>query len=76
MIRIGAFMIAASGFIWLGAELTRRVEWILSYTAGVGVLLLLIGMSNEVRKYRQAYLDPGAPGKKNALRSPSGNPDR
>jgi hypothetical protein len=31
-------------------------------------------MSNEVRKYRQAYLDPGAPGKKNALRSPSGKP--
>jgi hypothetical protein len=56
MVRAGFSMLAASTLIWLGTELARRVDWFLSYTASVGALLLLIGLSSEVRRYKAASL--------------------
>jgi hypothetical protein len=56
LVRSGVSMLGASAVIWLGTELARRVEWFLSYTASVGALLLLIGLSSEVRRYKAATL--------------------
>ena len=47
---LGVLLIVASALIWLGAELTRRIEWILPYVAGVGAVLLVVGFILEFRK--------------------------
>jgi hypothetical protein len=54
--RVGLSLLAASSLLWLGAELTRRFEWIFSYMASVGALFLLIGISSEVRRYKNVGL--------------------
>jgi len=50
MLYLGTLIVAASALLWLGAKLTQMVEWILPYTAGAGVLLLIIGLVFESRK--------------------------
>ena len=55
-VRIGLLVIAASALLWIGAELSRRIEWILPYTAGAGAFLMLIGLFAELRRYKSATL--------------------
>ena len=49
----GILLILASALVWIGAELTRSVEWLLPYTAGAGVALLLTGSVLEHRASRR-----------------------
>ena len=60
VIYIGVIVLAASVLLWLGAELAKRVEWILPYTGGAGILLVLIGMFVELKKKKEgeALLQP------------------
>lgn len=53
LLYLGILVIVASVLLWIGAELTKRVEWILPYTGGLGVLLLIVGFFVEVRKFVQ-----------------------
>lgn len=50
LIYFGVIVIAASALLWLGAELAKRVEWILPYTGVAGVLLCFIGLFMELQK--------------------------
>ena len=53
LIYFGVIVIAASALLWLGAELAKRVEWILPYAAIAGVLLVLIGLFMELKKKKE-----------------------
>ena len=53
-IHLGILIVVASALIWLGAELSKRIEWILPYTAGVGVLLIVAGFAMERRRHSSA----------------------
>jgi hypothetical protein len=48
----GVLIVAASALIWIGAWLTRRIEWILPYTGMVGVFLIVTGVAIEFRNRR------------------------
>lgn len=50
---LGTLVTVASALVWLGAELTRRIEWILPYTAGAGILLLVVGSILEFYRWYQ-----------------------
>jgi hypothetical protein len=56
LFRVGVLIIIASALIWLGAELTRRIEWILPYTVGAGGLFAVLGLFNEARRRKAATL--------------------
>jgi len=47
---IGVLLVAAAACIYVGAWLTKRIEWIVPYIFGLGALLLIAGMILEVRK--------------------------
>lgn len=51
---VGVLVLAASVLLYLGAVLLRNIEWILPWSAGVGVALILIGLAMELRKGAQA----------------------
>jgi uncharacterized membrane protein len=51
-VNLGFLIVVASAMIWLGAELTQRIEWILPYTAAVGALLIVVGFVTDRRLYR------------------------
>jgi hypothetical protein len=38
---IAIVLIVAAAGIWIGAELTRRVEWMVPYLGGAGIALLV-----------------------------------
>jgi len=40
-ISLGILILAASVLLWMGAQLTKLIEWILPYTAGVGIVLIV-----------------------------------
>ena len=54
--RVGVLIVVASALLWLGAELSRRIEWILPYTAGFGLALVLVGWYVEARRLRDAVI--------------------
>jgi len=56
LFRVGVLIVVASALIWLGAELTRRIEWILPYTAGAGGVIAVLGLFNEARRRKAATL--------------------
>jgi hypothetical protein len=59
LIYYGLLILAASVLLWIGAELTKRIAWILPYTAAVGVGVALLGMIQESwRIRREARLPP------------------
>lgn len=47
-IYMGVLLIIASVLLWIGAELTRRIEWFLPYSGGLGVLSVIIGVGIEL----------------------------
>ena len=61
LIYFGVIVIAASALLWLGAELAKRVEWILPYTAIAGVLLVIIGLFMELQKKKAIETAAEAP---------------
>ncbi len=43
----GVVVLVATALLWIGAELTKRIVWILPYTAGVAILLIVGGFIHE-----------------------------
>ncbi|MCG3153654.1 MAG: hypothetical protein DKINENOH_00244 [bacterium] len=54
IIYIGLIVFVASALLWIGAELTKRIDWLLPYTAGAGAgaLLIVFGFLQETWKSR------------------------
>jgi uncharacterized protein YybS (DUF2232 family) len=50
---LGIVLIIAAVSVWIGAELTRRVEWAVPYIGGAGVILIVVGVVLEIWKVRQ-----------------------
>jgi hypothetical protein len=50
----GIVVLSATVLLWVGTELTKRIEWILPYTGGVAVAMILGGFVYELWKRRRA----------------------
>jgi hypothetical protein len=59
LIYFGVIVIAASVLLWIGAELAKRVEWMLPYSGAAGVLLVFIGLFLELQK-KKSMTEPAA----------------
>lgn len=53
VIYAGLLLVVGSALVWLGAEFTRRIEWLLPYTMVAGIALLVVGAGIEVYQKRQ-----------------------
>ncbi len=53
IIYFGLLLVSASALLYIGGQIIRFIEWILPWTAGVGVVLILIGMWSEAQKNRK-----------------------
>jgi hypothetical protein len=51
---LGIVLIVAAVSLWLGAELTRRIEWTVPDVGGAGVVLVVLGVALEFWKTRNA----------------------
>jgi hypothetical protein len=49
IIYAGVVVIVATVLLWIGAELTKRIEWLLPWLGGAGVVLLLVGVALEIK---------------------------
>jgi len=49
----GVVLIVAAVSVWLGAELTQRIEWAVPYVGGAGALLVVLGVLLEFWKARR-----------------------
>jgi hypothetical protein len=57
----GIVTLVATVSLWLGAELTKRVEWILPYTGGLAIAMIVGGFVYEwskTRKLRTSTAEP------------------
>ncbi|MBX3731042.1 MAG: hypothetical protein KF791_00455 [Verrucomicrobiae bacterium] len=50
----GIVVLVATLSLWAGAELTRRVEWILPYTGSLAALMIVGGFAYEWWRARKA----------------------
>jgi hypothetical protein len=50
----GVVVLVATALLWVGAELSRRIEWALPYAAGAGVLMIVSGSIYEIWHARRA----------------------
>jgi len=50
----GIVVLVVTVLLWIGAELIKRIEWILPYAAGIGVLMVVSGFIYELWKKRAA----------------------
>jgi len=48
----GIVVMVATVLLWIGAELTKRVEWALPYSGAIGVLLVVGGFIYELWRSR------------------------
>lgn len=53
LLYIGIVLIVAAASVWLGAELTRRIEWMVPYVGGAGILLVVLGVVLEFWRARK-----------------------
>jgi hypothetical protein len=53
VIYAGIVVLVVTVLIWIGAELTRRVEWILPYSGALGVFLVVVGAIYEIGSRRR-----------------------
>jgi hypothetical protein len=56
----GIVVLVVTVLLWIGAELIKRIEWILPYAAGIGVLTVVSGFIYEFWKKRASAGLPGA----------------
>jgi hypothetical protein len=59
LVHYGILVIVASVFIWVGAQLTKRIEWIVPYAGGAGVVMVLLGLYWAHRKKQKELSPPG-----------------
>jgi len=50
VMHLGIVLIVAASSPWLGAELTRRIEWMVPYVGGAGIALVIFGVALEFWK--------------------------
>ncbi len=48
----GIVILIATVLLWIGAELTKRIEWLLPYTGVLGVAMIVGGFVYELWKGR------------------------
>lgn len=48
----GIVILVATVLLWLGAQLTKRIEWILPYTGGLALAMIVGGFIYELWKNR------------------------
>lgn len=60
VIRVGIVVLAATVLLWIGAELTKRIEGLLPHSGGVAVAMIVGGFVYELWKSRCAG-STGAP---------------
>ncbi len=53
VIYVGLLLIAASALLYIGGQIIQLIEWILPWTGGAGVVLVLIGMYFELQKNKK-----------------------
>lgn len=59
---IGLLTIAGAALIYVGAWLTQRIDFIVPYAFGVGVVLIIVGLVQEAKKKKDGDAAPeGAP---------------
>lgn len=49
----GIVLITAAVSVWLGAELTRRIEWTVPYVGGAGIVLVVLAVVLEFWRSRR-----------------------
>lgn len=47
---LGIVLIVAAVSLWLGAELTKRIEWTVPYVGGAGVVLVVLAWRSNSRR--------------------------
>ncbi len=57
----GIVVLVATVLLWVGAQLTKRIEWILPYTGALGVVMIAGGFIYELWKSR-THKPNSAPG--------------
>ncbi|MCC5793205.1 MAG: hypothetical protein JJT85_00535 [Chromatiales bacterium] len=53
VIYAGMLILVVTVLIWIGVALMRRIEWMLPWIAGLGVLLIVAGFVHELWKKRR-----------------------
>jgi hypothetical protein len=53
---LGVSIVAVSASIWIGAELTRRVEWLVPWIGALGAFFIFIGLAQEARTRRRSVI--------------------
>jgi hypothetical protein len=54
LIYLGIVTIIAAVSVWLGAELSRRIEWAVPYVGAAGIVLVILGVARELWKAKKA----------------------
>lgn len=54
VIYTGLILILASALLWVGAWLTKQIEFILPYTGILGILVCILGVVLEIKKSKEA----------------------
>ena len=54
----GIVLLVVTVLLWIGAELTKRIEWALPYAGGLGVAMVVGGFIYELWKIRTARPSP------------------
>lgn len=49
----GIVLIVAAASVWIGAELTKRIEWTVPYIGTAGIVLVVLGVALEFWKARR-----------------------
>jgi uncharacterized protein YybS (DUF2232 family) len=57
---MGIVLVVAAVSLWLGAELTRRIEWTVPYLGGCGIALIVLGVVLEFWKAKNANVPPAS----------------
>jgi hypothetical protein len=58
----GIVIMVVTVLVWIGAELTKRIEWMLPYAAAIGVLMVVGGFVYEFWRQRApGRKEPGRP---------------
>jgi protein-S-isoprenylcysteine O-methyltransferase Ste14 len=62
VLEVGVWLIVGAVLVWIGAELSRRIEWVLPWVGGFGVVFLIVGVGMEIwkRRKRPAGISPSA----------------
>lgn len=50
---LGIVLIVAAASLWVGAELTKRIEWTVPYIGAAGIVLVVAGVALEFWKSKR-----------------------